>query len=248
MASPTRFTHLCAARRISSALPSNGPSCVAPSRTVLVRGGQRPDALEEAERALHLLVGPVEVPLGRAGEEHVDARRVRAVLLHDGGRAPPRCPSACDIFRPSGPLTMPWVTRRVTGSSIGTRPSSFITRRPEAEVEQVHHGVLGAADVDVHRQPALRQLRVERRVVVVRREVARVVPGGVDEGVHRLRLAPRGAAALGTGGVRRTTGTLASGGSPLPVSTAWVSMSGSRTGSWSSGTGMPLRSGSHFSQ
>ena len=38
-------------------------------------------------------------------------------------------------------------------------------------------------------------------------------------------------------------GTFASGGSPLPVSTAWVSMSGSRTGSWSSGTGTPLRSG-----
>ena len=43
-------------------------------------------------------------------------------------------------------------------------------------------------------------------------------------------------------------GTLASGGSPLPVSTAWVSMSGSTTGSCSSGTGSPLRSGSHFSQ
>ena len=42
--------------------------------------------------------------------------------------------------------------------------------------------------------------------------------------------------------------TLASGGSPFPVSTAWVSMSGRRTGSWSSGTGMPLRSGSHLSQ
>ncbi len=33
MASPTRFTHLCAARRMSSALPSNGPSWVAAAAT-----------------------------------------------------------------------------------------------------------------------------------------------------------------------------------------------------------------------
>ena len=37
-------------------------------------------------------------------------------------------PQRLDIFRPSGPLTMPWVTSRVTGSSVGTRPSSFIHR------------------------------------------------------------------------------------------------------------------------
>jgi hypothetical protein len=37
-------------------------------------------------------------------------------------------PQRLDIFRPSGPLTMPWVTRRVTGSSEGDSPSSRITR------------------------------------------------------------------------------------------------------------------------
>ena len=42
--------------------------------------------------------------------------------------------------------------------------------------------------------------------------------------------------------------TLASGGSPFPVSTAWVSISGRRTGSSASGTGMPRRSGSQVSQ
>ena len=36
-------------------------------------------------------------------------------------------PQRFDIFRPSGPLTIPWVTRRFTGSSSGTSPSSFIT-------------------------------------------------------------------------------------------------------------------------
>ena len=43
-------------------------------------------------------------------------------------------------------------------------------------------------------------------------------------------------------------GTLAKGGSPLPVSTSLTSMSGSSTGRSSSGTGMPFPSGSHFLQ
>ena len=37
-------------------------------------------------------------------------------------------PHRFDIFRPSGPFTMPCVMSRVTGSSVGTSPSSFITR------------------------------------------------------------------------------------------------------------------------
>src|SRR5262249_61794368 len=37
-------------------------------------------------------------------------------------------PQRLDIFRPSGPLTMPWVTSRITGSSAGTRPRIFIHR------------------------------------------------------------------------------------------------------------------------
>jgi len=37
-------------------------------------------------------------------------------------------PQRFDIFRPSGPFTMPCVTSLVTGSSVGTRPRIFIHR------------------------------------------------------------------------------------------------------------------------
>ena len=37
-------------------------------------------------------------------------------------------PHRFDIFRPSGPFTMPWVTSRLQGSSSCTSPSPCITR------------------------------------------------------------------------------------------------------------------------
>ena len=66
----------------------------------------------------------------------------------------------------------------------------------EPAVQQVHHGVLGAARVLVHGGPVLDEVHVHRALGVVRREVAEPVPGRVDERVHRVRLAPRGRAAL----------------------------------------------------
>ena len=78
----------------------------------------------------------------------------------------------------------------------------------------MQHRVLGPADVDVDRQPARRRLPIERLPVVVWREEPREVPGGVDEGVHRLGLAARRPAAdragrvheLGHLGERRLAG------------------------------------------
>ncbi len=66
---------------------------------------------------------------------------------------------------------------------------------PEAAVQQVHHRVLGAAGVLVDRCPVIDQGEVDRACLVVRRQVAEPVPRRIDEGVHRVGLAPRGAAA-----------------------------------------------------
>src|SRR5215210_2571 len=59
----------------------------------------------------------------------------------------------------------------------------------EAGVEQVQYGVLDAAGVLVNGKPLLPPHGVERPPIVVRREVTVPVPGGVHEGVHRVRLA-----------------------------------------------------------
>ena len=64
---------------------------------------------------------------------------------------------------------------------------------PEARVEQVQDRVLDAADVLVHRHPVV-VARVDHRRRV-RARVAHVVPGRIDERVHRVGLALRGLAA-----------------------------------------------------
>ncbi len=64
---------------------------------------------------------------------------------------------------------------------------------PEARVQQVQNRVLDAADVLVHRHPVI-VARIDHRRRV-RRAVAHVVPGRIDEGVHRVGLAPRRLAA-----------------------------------------------------
>ena len=59
----------------------------------------------------------------------------------------------------------------------------------EPRVEQVAGRVVDAADVLVDRHPVVGDRAIEGRLVVVRIAVAQEVPRGVDEGVHRLRLA-----------------------------------------------------------
>ena len=72
---------------------------------------------------------------------------------------------------------------------------------PEPAVQQVHHRVLGAARVLLDGRPALGHVVVDRRVVLVRRQVAEPVPRGVDERVHRVRLTSRRAVARRAGDV-----------------------------------------------
>ncbi len=72
---------------------------------------------------------------------------------------------------------------------------------PEAGVQQVHDGVLRAADVGIDRQPGADGGRVERPLGLVRAGEAQEVPRRTGEAVHRVRLALGRAAALRTGDV-----------------------------------------------
>ncbi len=96
--------------------------------------------------------------------------------------------------------TMPCVSRLVNGSVERREPEVAHHPRPEARVEQVQDRVLDAADVLVHRHP-VRSALVDHRRVVAGAGVAEEVPGRVHEGVHRVGLAPRRAAALRAGAV-----------------------------------------------
>ena len=66
----------------------------------------------------------------------------------------------------------------------------------EARVEQVQNGVSDAADILVDGKPVGDFRGIERRFAIVRVAVAIEIPGGIDEGVHRVGFAARGAAAF----------------------------------------------------
>ena len=123
MASPTRFTALWAARRISSALPSNGPSYVAVAAASWWAAASAQTRLRKRACALHLLVAPVEVALRRAGEEHVHPDGVRTVLLDDGGRRD-HVPPALGHLPPVGAVD----------DALGDEPLHRLVRRHQAEL------------------------------------------------------------------------------------------------------------------
>ncbi len=72
---------------------------------------------------------------------------------------------------------------------------------PEACVEQVKHGVLGPAHVEVHRHPVLLLRRIPGGLVVLGIQVAEVVPARAGPLWHGVRLAPGRLAGLRVGGV-----------------------------------------------
>ncbi|CCJ91566.1 conserved hypothetical protein [Cronobacter turicensis 564] len=67
----------------------------------------------------------------------------------------------------------------------------------EAEVEQVHDGVLDAADINIDRQPVVGRFLIQHTFFVLRAGVARVVPGGLHKGVEGVSFTQRGLAVNG---------------------------------------------------
>ncbi len=77
-------------------------------------------------------------------------------------------------------------------------PISRMHLGPEARIDQMQDGVFDAADVLVDRKPTGDGFGIEGRPVVMRVAVAIEIPRRIDEGIHGVAFAPRGAAALGT--------------------------------------------------
>src|SRR5277367_961947 len=75
--------------------------------------------------------------------------------------------------------------------------------RPEARIAEVQDRVLDAADVLIDGEPVFCSFRIEWTLVVLRARVAVEVPRRIDEGVHRVCLAARWAAAFWTRRVQK---------------------------------------------
>ena len=62
--------------------------------------------------------------------------------------------------------------------------------------------VLDAADILIHRQPIIHTL-IDHRLIVAGACEAQIIPRRIDEGVHRVRLAPRRLVAFRTFGIEK---------------------------------------------
>ena len=65
----------------------------------------------------------------------------------------------------------------------------------------MQNGVFDSARVLINRHPVINTLLIEWLGWIVGARIAQEIPGGVDKGVHRVRLPPRRLAALRTGRV-----------------------------------------------
>ena len=136
---------------------------------------------------------PVHVLVGRAHEERVGPHRVRAVAVGVAQRVD----DVALRLRHLRAVARDHPLVEEAGDRLAEADQALLLHHlgEEPRVEQVQDGVLDAADVLVDRHPVVGERARERLAVVVRVGVADEVPGRVDEGVHRVRLAPRRPAA-----------------------------------------------------
>src|SRR5215207_3579928 len=106
-------------------------------------------------------------------------------------------PFDLDIFAPSR-VIMPCVNRALNGSWISSRPMSVSALTKKRAYSRCR--------IACSTPPMYWSTGSQRRAVVAGVRVAQEVPRRIDEGVHRVRLAPRVATAAGAGDVQPVLG------------------------------------------
>ena len=150
-------------------------------------GHEPVQAPHEAHHAFDAFVGPVHVLIRGTDEQDVQTNGVRAVLLEQEIRTD----HVALRLRHLRPIKLHPAVREEAHEGLAEADVAEVVQRlhEEARIDQVHRGVVDAADVLVDRAPPVDELPVPRSIVVPRVAVAQEVPGRIDEGVHRLDLA-----------------------------------------------------------
>src|SRR5690606_18005080 len=172
-----------------------------------------PDFLQEAVHAFDAVGVPGLHGLERAEEHQVEAQRIRAVTTDDVvgvGDVATGLGHFFAVFAENDALV------KELGEGLGRGHDAEVEENfvPEARVEQVEHGVLGAADVDVGPLPVIEQLGRGDGCVVLGVEVAQVIPAGAGPLRHGVGLAA-GAHVVGRG-LRLRGGNGGTGGGVIP--------------------------------
>ena len=179
--------------RASAADPPSDPRRLG----VRVGDGQSPQPAQPAVHARGGHLAPVDVVLGRGGEQHGGSQGVGAVDAVHLDRRDQVAPGLAHGGAVEDHLAL--VEQGLEGLVGGQQPLVAQGLDHEAGVEQVQHRVFDTAGVLGHRQHRVGQVAGPGLLGVVGRQVAQEVPGRVDEGVHGVGVALGVGAALGTG-------------------------------------------------
>src|SRR5881296_131465 len=177
----------------------SGGGGLAPPELGQMSDDEAPDAVQEARGALDALVVPLQIFFRRRREKLEQAPGVSTVLLAD------------EIVGDHVALRLRHLRAVLDDYALAEQRRERLVDCGEAEVaehlrieprvEEMEHRVLDAADVLVDRHPVVRRAPLEHPAIVAGRTIAEEVPRRLYESVHRVRLAPRGAAASRTDGV-----------------------------------------------
>src|ERR1700691_5613994 len=121
---------------------------------------------QETLNAFNAGILPIEIAVGRSGEQAVEARSVGAVARHHFVRADDVAQvflQYCAIFNDHA-LREQALDRLVVGDEAHIAHELA----PEARVNQVQDGMFDAPDVLVNGKPVLRGLGIERSMIVMR--------------------------------------------------------------------------------
>src|SRR5579884_466440 len=152
-------------------------------------------AAQEAVHAFDPGVVPIEIFLRRRGEERKQASRVGAVLIDDGLRID----YISLVLGHFGAFTDDHALREqaLHRFAVLDQPQIPHDLSEKAGIDQMQNGVLDAADVLVDRKPVTDLPGIEGPLAVVWVAIAVEIPRRIDEGIHGIRFAFRGASAAG---------------------------------------------------
>ena len=160
-------------------------------------GSHPPGTLQELQDRSWGDVRPVDVLVRRTGEDDGGPHRVDAELVD----LLAEINTVAQRLRHRPTLIDDLALVHETLERLGEVDHAEVVQHlsEEPRVQQVHGGVLDAADVLGDRHPTTHGVGVERPLVEVRRAVTHEVPGRVHEGVHGVGVTLGGLATPGTG-------------------------------------------------
>ena len=165
-----------------------------------VVSGQAPDPVEPAHHAVAALVAPGAALVPGADEHQKAAHGVGAHLPHHIVRVDHIAAAFAHLFviLPQDDALVEQPQKGFVDLQHSQIPQGF---DKEAAVQQMHHGVFGAAGVLAHGHPFGGGLRLKGAVLIPGRAVAQHIPGRIHKGVHGVGFPASGAAAPGAAGI-----------------------------------------------